>query len=100
MPDLYAVKMDGTGERRLTPESDTSTKSQPAWALDGKSIIYAANLAENRVTQIYILGDGRPTQLTYGTGNKSCPTVSPDGQHAAFITQGAIKSVYTGWQDR
>src|SRR5580698_6344597 len=45
--DLYAVRMDGTGERRLTAASDNSTKSQPAWTLDGKSIIYAANLADN-----------------------------------------------------
>ena len=37
--DLYAVRMDGTGMRRLTDTSDNSTKSQPAWTLDGKSLI-------------------------------------------------------------
>src|SRR5580700_8830588 len=97
--DLYAVKSDGTGERRLTAASDNSTKSQPIWTLDGKSLIYAANLADNRVTQIYILGDGHPRQLTYGTGNKSYPAISPDGQHAAFISQGAIKSVFLNGTD-
>lgn len=97
--DLYAVKMDGTGERRLTAASDNSTKSQPAWTLDGKRVIYAANLEDNRITQIYILGDDRPSQLTYGTGNKSCPAISSDGQHAAFISQGAIKSVLLNGND-
>lgn len=97
--DLYAIRMDGTGERRLTSPSDNSTKGQPVWTLDGKSILYAANLEDSRVTQIYILGEGQPTRLTYGTGNKSCPTVSPDGQHAAFISQGAIKSVFLNGKD-
>jgi len=97
--DLYVVRADGTGERRLTEPGDNSTKSQPVWTLDGKSVIYAANLEDNRITQIYILGDGKPTQLTYGTGNKSCPAVSPDGQHAAFISQGAVKSVLMNGND-
>src|SRR5580658_6744444 len=66
--DLYSVRMDGTGERRLTAASDASTKAQPAWTLDGKSLLYASNMDNNHVTQIYLLGAGQPTQLTYGTG--------------------------------
>jgi len=97
--DLYAIKVDGTGERRLTSASDASTKGQPIWTLDSKSLLYTANLDDSRVTQIYLLGDGQPTRLTYGSGNKLCPAVSPDGQHAAFIAQGAVKSVYLNGKD-
>ncbi len=97
--DLYAIKTDGTGLRRLTSESDNSTKSHPVWTLEGKSLLYAANLEDSHITQIYMLGNGQPVRLTYGTGNKSWPVISPDGQHAAFISQGAIKSVYLNGKD-
>ncbi len=97
--DLYAVKADGTGERRLTAASDSSTKAHPVWTMDGKSLLYTSNLDDARLTQIYILGNGQPTRLTYGSGNKGYATVSPDGQHAAFISQGAVKSVYLNGKD-
>lgn len=90
---LYAVRTDGTGLRALTPPDDVSNKSQLVWTRDGKSLLYASNLRDNKVTQIYILGTGAPKQLTYGPGTKSSPAVSADGKTAAFIVQGAIKTV-------
>ena len=90
---LYAVRTDGTGLRPLTPTDDVSNKSHPVWTRDGKSLLYASNLRDNKVTQIYILGAGTPKQLTYGPGNKSAPAVSDDGKTAAFIVQGAVKIV-------
>ena len=91
---LYAIRDDGTDERRLTHADDKSVKSHPAWTFDGKSVLYASNRNDNKVTQIYVLGSGEPAQLTYGAGNKSFPfVVPPDGSHAAFIVQGAIKTV-------
>jgi len=90
---LFAIRADGTDLRQLTPPTDVSTKAQPAWTRDGKSLLYASNLRDSKVTQIYILGTGGSQQLTYGTGNKSAPTVSIDGKTAAFIVQGAVKTV-------
>ena len=90
---LFAVRADGTDLRQLTPPDDVSNKSQPAWTRDGKSLLYASNLRDNKVTQIYILGTGSPKQLTYGPGNKSAPVVLKDGKTAAFIVQGAVKTV-------
>lgn len=90
---LYAIRTDGTDLRPLTTAADVSNKSQPVWARDGKSLLYASNLRDNKVTQIYILGTGTPKQLTYGPGNKSAPAVSVDGKTAAFIVQGAVKTV-------
>ncbi len=90
---LYAVRIDGTDLRPLTLPDDISNKANPVWARDGKSLLYASNLRDNKVTQIYILGTGAPKQLTYGPGNKSAPAVSADGKSAAFIVQGAVKTV-------
>jgi len=90
---LFALRTDGTDLRQLTPPDDVSNKSHPVWTRDGKSLLYASNLRDNKVTQIYILGTGGPKQLTYGPGNKSAPAVSLDGKTAAFIVQGAVKTV-------
>lgn len=90
---LFAVRADGTDLRQLTPPTDVSTKAQPVWARDGKSLLYASNLRDNKITQIYLLGTGSPKQLTYGPGNKSAPMVSSDGKTAGFIVQGAVKTV-------
>ena len=90
---LFAIRADGTDLRQLTPPTDISTKAQPVWTRDGKSLLYASNLRDNKVTQIYILGTEGSKQLTYGTGNKSAPVVSVDGKTAAFIVQGAVKTV-------
>jgi Tol biopolymer transport system component len=90
---LYAVRTDGTDLRALTPATDVSNKSHPVWTRDGKSLLYASNLRDNKVTQIYIMGTGSPKQLTYGPGTKSSPVISADGKTAAFIVQGAVKTV-------
>jgi TolB protein len=96
---LYMVRADGTDLVRLTPSSDKSDKSAPAWTMDGKRLLYASNRGDSRKTQIYILGAGEPTQLTYGPERKDNPLAVPDGKHAAFITQGAIKTVYLNGEE-
>ncbi|HZO91158.1 MAG TPA: hypothetical protein VFB38_22725 [Chthonomonadaceae bacterium] len=90
--DLYAIRADGFGLRPLTDLSDKSSKETPVWTMDGKRLIYASTGRDMRTWQIYLLGEGEATQLTYGTGNKSAPMVSPDGQRFGFIAQGAVKS--------
>ena len=95
---LFAVRSDGTDLQPLTPKDDISHKEEPEWTMDGKRLVYSSNLKDPKLTQIYLLGAGQPTQLTYGGtvfagGTKSAPTVSPDGDHIAFVAQGAVKSV-------
>jgi len=90
---LYTVRADGTDLVRLTAASDNSDKSAPAWTVDGTRLLYASNRQDSKKTQIYILGAGDPVQLTYGPGRKDSPQAVPGGQYAAFITQGAIKTV-------
>lgn len=90
---IYAVRADGTGLRQLTDKDDKSDKFAPAWTNDGKTLLYVSNRNDVKTRQIYLLGDGDPQQLTYGTGNKDTPVASPDGKHVGFVTQGAIKTV-------
>ncbi len=90
---LYAIRADGSDLRRLTPADDKSNKADPAWTIDGKSLLYASNRNDSSRTQIYLLGGGSPVQLTYGTGSKFAPVASPDGKRVAFVTQGAVKTV-------
>jgi Tol biopolymer transport system component len=96
---LCAVRADGSDLRPLTAPEDTSNKFDPAWTIDGKTLLYASNKNDSRVTQIYALGEGGPQQLTYGTGNKFAPIASPDGTHVAFVTQGAVKTVLLNGND-
>lgn len=91
---LYVVRWDGSGLQRVSAEDDKSTKREPAWTMDGKSILYSSNKADGRTSQIWISGGGDVKQLTYGSGNKFVPFVNPQGKRAGFIVQGAVKTVY------
>jgi TolB protein len=93
------MRADGSGLRRMTDAEDKSGKETPVWTMDGGHLIYVSNLNDPRTWQVYIVGGGDPSQLTYGTGNKSAPVVSPDGKQVAFITQGAIKTMLTNGKD-
>jgi Tol biopolymer transport system component len=90
---IYAVKADGSDLRRLTAGNDASNKEHPAWTPDGKTLVFASNMKDMKTTQLYVLGNGAPVQLTYGAGNKFSPTVSPNGKLVAFISQGVVKTV-------
>ncbi|WP_197408804.1 PD40 domain-containing protein [Chthonomonas calidirosea] len=98
--DLYGIRADGTGLRPLTVASDHSLKSNPTWTLDGKHILYVSNRSNVSCTQIYLLGAGQtPVQITYGSFPKDKPLACPDGKHVAFLTEGAIKTVYLNGND-
>lgn len=90
---IYAVRADGSDLRALTNVSDPSNKEHPSWLPDGKSLVFSSNLKDLKTTQLYVLGDGSPIQLTYGSGNKFSPVVAPTGKYVAFITQGVVKTV-------
>ena len=96
---LYAIRADGTDLRRLSDANDKSDKFSPTWTMDGKSVLYVSNRSDARVRQIFIQGEGDPVQLTYGSSSKDAPAVSPDRKRAAFVTQGAIKTVYLNGED-
>lgn len=91
--DLYIIRADGSGKRRLT--ADGKGKRSPNWSPDGKELCYAAEVSEDRTPayQIFILGNGDPRQATYGSTSKDRPQYSPDGRWIAYLSGGCIKIV-------
>lgn len=86
---LFVLSQEGGTPRQITfAENNTGP---PEWAKDGKSILFHANLNEDRDynqrnTEIYEvkLSDGSLKPLTDRQGADSYPRVSPDGSKIAF----------------
>jgi Tol biopolymer transport system component len=78
---IFVVRPDGTGKRRLTQEGKQNFF--PAWSRDGKRLAFTSDRSGS--LQIWIVeADGsNPTQLTT-EGENMVPTWSPDGKRLAF----------------
>jgi dipeptidyl aminopeptidase/acylaminoacyl peptidase len=83
--DLWLVRADGTGLRRLTshPEAD----SNPRWAPDGKLVWFiSARSGSSQVWRIRIDG-GEAEQVTHEHLDVANLCVSPDGRHIGFTME-------------
>ncbi|HSG86455.1 MAG TPA: hypothetical protein VLA23_08960 [Candidatus Limnocylindrales bacterium] len=80
--DLFLVRPDGSGLRRLTvgPADETD----PAWTPDGRSLVFASDRSGDHDLYRLDLDDLQRTRLTSGPGNDRSPAVSPDGRSVAF----------------
>lgn len=100
---IYLMKADGSGERRLTAGRGSAT--DPAWSPDGTRIAFT-RVAEGSTGDIHVIGvDGRgETQLT----DADTPTHgifsyddqaawSPDGTRIAFISNRDVDLDYEIW---
>ncbi|MDP9069366.1 MAG: hypothetical protein M3N53_13615 [Actinomycetota bacterium] len=84
--DIYSVRPDGTGMRRLTTHRAWDTS--PSWSPDGKLIAYecrGAGRADRRGDICIMNRDGSNVQqITSGAAVDGSPAWSPDGAHLAF----------------
>jgi dipeptidyl aminopeptidase/acylaminoacyl peptidase len=92
--DLYLVKSDGTGERRLSPEGthafgDIARGSRIAWSPDGSRIVFGLNDDAGCNCSLWAadVAGGDPVKLLTTTGWITDVRWSPDGQFIA--TNGA-----------
>ncbi len=93
--DLWLVRADGTGLRRLTdgPGSD----GDPSWMPDGLSILFTSNRDSRGDIYRVWLADGRIERLTrHVAGRAIMPAAAPDGRRAAFAGQTLVRRRF--WQ--
>jgi acylaminoacyl-peptidase len=86
---IFTIGLAGGTARQWT--SDDQNYGSPVWSKDGKSLIFSANLHEDKElvpnnSEIYRmnLADGKITALTSRFGPDGNPTISPDGQLIAY----------------
>lgn len=95
LTDLYVVKRDGTGFRRLT--NDRYGDLQPTWSPDGKKIAFATDRGPNTNFEQLRFGNIRIATYDVATGaievlphmeqgKNINPAWSPDGRSIAFVT--------------
>lgn len=84
--DLWIVNADGSGRSRLT--NDPANESDPAWAADGRSVIYSSDRDSRGDLYRIALDGGTVTRLTrHYVGRAIMPAPAPSGPRVAFAAQ-------------
>ena len=79
--DIYVMKDDGTGTRRLT--SSAENDQHPAWSSDGEQIVFDRSVEGGRLFVMDADGGGQ-RRLTDDTAEEGDPAWSPDGATIAY----------------
>jgi Tol biopolymer transport system component len=93
--DVYVMRADGTGTRRLT--SSRSTDSHPTWSPDGSKIAFSRDAAD-----IYVMNaDGSGVRkITAVSASESEPSWSPDGKWIAYVRRAPGTEALEVWMMR
>jgi dipeptidyl aminopeptidase/acylaminoacyl peptidase len=83
--DLYSVRPDGSGQRRLTsgPELDSAPTVSP----DGRRVVFERRATIGAAADLYAVGGmgGGRRALTSGAGDDHQAAFSPDGRAIVFV---------------
>ncbi len=85
LTDLWTVRTDGTGLRRLT--SHAAGDSSGRWAPDGKSIYFLSNRSDSSQLWRIRIDGGEAEQITDQPLDVANLLVSGDGKHIAFTME-------------
>lgn len=81
--DIFVIKADGTGQRRVTSGPDVD--AAPDWSPDGKLIAVNGGEDDKGYIDVIAVDTGRRTRLTE-SGQDYSPDWSPDGRRIAFTS--------------
>ena len=79
---IYTMLADGSGIRRVTPSSLTTTKDPPLWSPDGRRIAFLVE-EDGEATALYTVEAGG-SGLSRISETSTLPAWSPDGTRIAF----------------
>ncbi len=83
---VWVMNADGSAPRQVTFNTQGYEHS-PAFAPDGKSVVFSANTVDND-DEIYMirLDSRKPVRLTHHAGVDTHPRFSPDGKNIVFVS--------------
>ena len=88
---IWVVNADGSGERRLTPQTPGIGELSPTWSPDGRRIAYVRSDDRSETSDLYLMNaDGSAKRRLTHVRDAEEPAWSPDGKRIALSHDGDI----------